>query len=256
MSTNRKYVTVKESRGWYFIEYHPPVSNFKFANLHLVITIENAREIDVVDAMEKELNDWLNRYPIPLFVSAFDNKGDLYNLSNIKDCNHLTGFFNQDGKIFSYWRLLKDEEIPDVVLHQEYIDNLYSDIAFKTYAELDIDRRKRRQQIKIGWLVFFIWLVMVPLFIEILGYFSNWLSSIVLIYSFYKALQKGIELIGESKKSKKEKAREVEESLKNHYYYHCKMNPKGFERLKLENIEKMGKDEIKKDAESLNVIKH
>ncbi len=205
MSTDRKYMPVKESRGWYFIEYHPPVIDFKFASLNLVITIENAREIDVVNAMEKELKHWLNRYPVPLFVSAFDNSGEVYNLSKIKDCNHLMGFLNQDGEICLYWRLLKDEEIPEVVLDREYVNNLYSDISFKTYAELDIDRQKRRRKIKLGWLVFFVWLVMVPLFIEILGYFNNWLSSIVLIYSFYKALQKGIELIGELKNLKEKK---------------------------------------------------
>jgi hypothetical protein len=255
MSTDRKYIPVKESRGWYFIEYHPPVINYKFANLHLVITIENASEIDIVDAMEKELKDWLNRYPVPLFVSAFDNSGEIYNLRKIKDCNHLMGFFNKDGEICLYWKLLKDEEIPDIVSNQDYIDDLYSDIAFKTYTELDVDRRKRQQKIQLGWFIFFVWLVMVPLFIEIFGYFSNLLSLIVLIYSFYKALRMGIELIGESKKSKRAKEREAEETLKNHYYYHCKMNPEGFERLKLENFEKMGKDEIKKEAESLNVIK-
>jgi hypothetical protein len=75
MSAKRKYMPVKENRGWYFVEYHPPVNNFKFVNLQLIITIENPREMDVVNAMEKELIEWLNQYPVPLYVSAFDNKG-------------------------------------------------------------------------------------------------------------------------------------------------------------------------------------
>jgi hypothetical protein len=251
MNADRKYIPIKEDRGWYFVEYHPPVSDFKFASLHLIIAIENPQETDIVNAMENELKDWLGRYQVPLFVSSFDNKGDLYHLSKKKGCDHLTGFFDQDKKICLYWRLLKDEEIPDIALNREYLDDLYSNFTFKTYTELDAERQKRRRQIGFGWLTFFTWLVMIPLFVSILEYFSDWLSLVVLIYSFYKALQKGIELIGEVEMSKKKKEQEIEMGLKDHYYYHCQMNPKGFERLRLENFEKLSKDEIRKEAEAL-----
>jgi hypothetical protein len=213
--------------------------------------VENATEDDIVAAMEKETGNWLGQYPIPLFVSAFDNKGDLYDLSDIKTCNHLTGFFDQDGKIRLYWRLLKDEEIPDVALNQGYVDKLYSGVAFKTSAEFDGDRRKKRRQIRLGWLVFFIWLAVIPAIFAILEYSSSLLSLFALIYSLYKATQKALELTGRWPNSKREKKREREEQLKNHYYFHCQMNPEGFRRLKLENLEKMAKDEIAKEAESL-----
>ncbi|MCI0607806.1 MAG: hypothetical protein L0Z71_01915 [Anaerolineae bacterium] len=252
MSTDRKYMPLKESRGWYFVEYHPPASDFKFANLHLVITIENARDIDIADAMEKELKNWLNRYPIPLFFSAFDNKGDLiHSLNTIKGSDHLIGFFDQDGKIRLYWRLVKDNEIPDVALNKEYVNKLYSNLDYKTYAELDAERRKRRKEIKTGSFIIFVWLVIIPLLITVLEFYSNWLALITLIYSFYKAIQTGLELRGKWPKSKRKKAKELEERLKDHYYYHCQMNPEGFKRLMLENLEKMGKDEIAKEAELL-----
>ena len=254
MRTDRKYEPIKENRGWYYVEYYPPISDYKFATLNLVI-IEDAIKNDIVNAMEKELENWLNRYPIPLFVSAFDNKGDPYNLSEIKTCNHLIGFFDQDSKICLHWRLLKDEEIPNVALNREYVDNLYSNLVFRTDAELDTDRRKRRQQIKSGWFIFFIWLVVIPAIIAILEYYSSWLSLVALIYSLYKAVQKGLELSGRGPKSKREKEQELEERLKNHYYYHCQMNPEGFKRLMLENLEKMRKDEIAKEAESLKTSK-
>jgi len=201
--------------------------------------------------MEKELENWLNRYPIPLFVTAFDNKGDLYDLSDIKSCNHLIGFFDQDSKLCLYWKLLKDDELPNVALNQEYVDNLYSNLVFRTDAELDKDRRKRRQQIKSGWFIFFVWLAVIPAIIAIFEYSSSLLSLIALIYSLYKAVKKGLELTGRWPKSKREKEKEIEERLKNHYYYHCQMNPEGFKRIMFENLEKMGKDEIAKEAESL-----
>ena len=254
MRTDRKYEPIKEGRGWYYVEYNPPISDYKYAILNLVI-IEDVTKNDIVNAMEKELVDWLNRYPIPLLVSAYDNKGDLYNLSEIKSSNNLMGFFDQDGKICLHWRWLKSEEIPNIALNRDYLDNLYSNLVFRTYAELDEDRRKRRQQIKLGWYIFFTWLVVIPVIIAILDYYSDLVSLVALIYSLYKAFQKGLELTSRWPKSKRKKEQELEERLKNHYYYHCQMNPDGFRKLMLENLEKLAKDEIAKDAESLKTNK-
>ncbi len=122
---------MKESRGWYFVEYRPPYSQEKFAMLNLVI-VEKASVTDIVNAMEKELQSWLNRYPVPILVSAFDNKDDLFNLSELRSSNHVIGFFDQDGKIDLHWSSLNYEDIPDIALDQKYVDNLYSNLDFKT----------------------------------------------------------------------------------------------------------------------------
>jgi hypothetical protein len=254
MYSDRRYEPIRESRDWYFVEYRPPINDDKFATLNLVI-LKDALNIDIINAMEKEMGNWLNRFPIPLFVSAFDNKGDLYDLSEIKTCNHLIGFFNTDGRISFHWKLLKDHEIPNAALNREFVENLYSNLVFRTNAELDIDRRKRRQKIKLGWFIFFIWLVIIPLIIAFLDYFSDWVSLVALIYSFYKALQKGLELTGRWPKSKRTKEKELEEQLKNHYYYHCQMNPEGFKKVMQENLEKIAKDEIVKESEYLKTGK-
>jgi hypothetical protein len=55
--------------------------------------------------------------------------------------------------------------------------------------------------------------------------------------------------------TKRRKEEELEERLKDHYYYHCQMNPEGFKRLMLENLEKMEKDSIANEAESLKTGK-
>jgi hypothetical protein len=62
-----------------------------------------------------------------------------------------------------------------------------------------------------------------------------------------------LELWGKLPKSKRDKEIEEEEQLKNHYYYHCQMNPEGFKRLMLENLDKMAKDRITKEAEALKI---
>jgi len=251
VSTGRKYTPMKESRGWYLVEYHPPLRDSKTATLSLVITVEHAPEVDIVNAMEKELRDWLNRYPVPLLVFAFDNMGDLCSLGTLQKYGYLTGFFDQDAKIRSYWGPLEDKEIPDVALNRKYVDQLYSAFDYKTYAELDVDRQRRRRGIKIGYVVLVAWLVVIPLLIAILDYYTDLLALPVLLYSFYKGIRKWLELRGKWPKSSREKQRELEERLKDHYYYHCQMNPEGFKRLMRENLDEMRKDEIAREAEAL-----
>ena len=252
MKTGKKYEKILGSRKDYFVEYYPCENDQLFAALNLVFVKESDKN-DVVDAIENELKHWLTRYPIPLFISAFDEKGDLIRLDGIKPSDHLIGFFDQNQKICLHWRLLKDEEIPKIALDREYVDNLYSNLHFKTYSDLDVERRKRRKQIKIGWFIFFIWLVVVPALIAILENYNYWISFLAMVFSLYKAVQKGLELTGKLPKSKKVKAKEIEDQLKDHYSYHCQLNPEGFDRLKRDNFEKMGIDEITKEARSLKM---
>jgi hypothetical protein len=250
MDNNRKYEPIKENRGWYFVEYNPPRNGERFAGLQLVI-IESASQNKIADAMEQELKNWLKRYPIPIMVSSFDNKGDLYSLGKARTCDHLIGFFNKDNQIRLQWKLLKDEVIPDTALNREYVDRLYSGLVYKTHTDLALQQRKKRRQIKAGWFIFFIWLVVIPAIIAIFEYYSDFLAVVALIYSLYKAVQKGLELTGKWPKSKKAKEHEIEEQLKNHYYYHCQMNPEGFRKLMLENLDKISESEIAKEAELL-----
>ena len=78
------------------------------------------------------------------------------------------GFFDLDGKVCMYWRLLKDNEIPDVALNKNYVDSLYSNLDYKTTAELKVERIKRRKEIQRGSLIFFVWIAIIPLLIEVL----------------------------------------------------------------------------------------
>jgi len=254
MKTGRKYEPVRETRGWYYIEYRPAISGIKFASLNLVITEARPKK-KIVSAMEKEVELWLSRYPVPIFAAAWDDKEDRYDFSGIKPNNHLIGFFDSDNKLRLHWESVKDEEIPDLTSDQEYLDNLYADLDFKTYAELDVERQKRIKGIRRGSFLLVMWLVVIPLSVEILEFSSDWLSAIVLLYSASKGLETWLELRGKLPKSKRDKEKEEEERLKNHYYYHCQMNPEGFRRLRLENFEKMAKDQIAKEAESLRKSK-
>ena len=60
------------------------------------------------------------------------------------------GFFDLNGKVCMYWRLLKDNEIPDIALNKNYVDSLYSNLDYKSTAELKVERIKRRKEIQRG----------------------------------------------------------------------------------------------------------
>jgi hypothetical protein len=255
MENGRKYEPIKESRGWYFIEYYPPKNGYRFANLHLVITGDtNPNKIAI--AMEQEARIWLKRYPIPIMIASFDNTGMLYDLNNTRSSNFLISFFDKDNKVQFYWESIKNEEMPDTALNQEYVDQLYSNLVYKTDTELNIERRRYFKQLNTGRIIFFIWIVIIPAIYAIFEYSSSLLAIVALIYSLYKAIRKGLELIGKWPKSKKDKEHEREEQLKNHYYFHCQMNPEGFRKLKLENFDKMNQNATITEAEALKNRKH
>ncbi len=256
MKTDRRYKPKEEVRNWYFVQYHP--LNFDdFAHLALTITIENAVKNDVITAMEKEAEIWLSLYPVPLLVSAFDNTDTVYDFSEIKEQNILMGFVNASGKICLYWRpLKKDEEGPNKDLSKEYLDNLYLDFSFTTFAEYDANRKKRNQQIENGLILFLVIPFVVTVAWESFIYFNKYLSFLAFLYILYKAIQKALQLVSMWPKSKREKEKEREQVLKDHYYYFCKTNPEGFEKLKLDTLEKMAKERVKKEAESLKIKNH
>ena len=255
MKTGRKYEPVRETRHWYYIEYLPPAIGNKYACLNLTIT-EDRPKNEVINAMEKELELWLTRYPVPIFATAWDDKENIYDFSEIKPKNHLIGFFASDSKLRQYWESVKEEEVPDLTLDQEYLDNLYSDLNFKTHAEIDAEWQKRRKEITRGrFLISTIWFVVIPIIVLVFEFSNEWLSAFILLFSVSKGIETWLDQWGKLKKSKRELDEEEKERLKNYYYHHCQMNPDGFKRLMLENLEKMAKDRIIKEAEALKVSK-
>src|SRR6266446_4786530 len=119
------FQTVKESRGWYFVEYAPPICSHRFAILELVFP-DPVDKRKIVPAMESELRKWLDRYPIPIMVSAFDGKGSVIHLEPVKSCSHLMGFRSKESdQTVSHWRLVKDEELPVDALDLEHLKKVY-----------------------------------------------------------------------------------------------------------------------------------
>lgn len=53
---------------------------------------------------------------------------------------------------------------------------------------------------------------------------------------------------GLKKRSKRMEEKEREETEMRHHHYHCKKNPEGFMRLKIENFERAEMERIQKES--------
>lgn len=246
-----RFEAIKERRDGYFVEYYPPSSGERFATLGLVF-LEKPEPKVICKAMEDELLQWLHRYPLPIMVSAFDHLGDLYDLKEEKEISHLIGYVANDGSIKKHWQLIKDEDLPDKALDPNYLMTLYKDVPFTRQREKKAAWEKKAREIQAGWYIVFIWAVVVPAFIALLGYANPFVSWLALGYAWIHAYIKGMKLAGKWPKTQSEIDEERERVAMEHHHYHCKENPEGFLRLKVENIERWEREKIKDEFNGLH----
>lgn len=246
------FEAIKEDRGWYFVEYRPPITGYQFATLAVVVLETGKTREDIAVTMEAELVIWLERYPIPIMVSAFDDTGSVIGLSGDRQSDHLIGYVDRrTNKVIREWRWLANDEVPNDALDVSYLRKVYAGVPFKTKRQLREQALSKGKQLRLGWWIVFVWAVVVPAAAAILEWWSDWLGIVVLIYSLYKAVEKALRLMGKWPKSKAEAQKEVDEARMRHHHYHCERNPEGFERLKLENFERWVREDIQKEAQSL-----
>ncbi len=242
---------VKEDRGWYFVEYKPPIPLYRFATLNVVLP-EPAGTDKIVLAMETEAEKWLERYPIPLMVSAFDETGTLCTLTGSRPSNHLIAYKLPEGTTKALWQMIDMNELPADALDAGYLRRTYSDIPYRTTAEIaDGIRRDAKAHRLLKGMLFF-WLVIIPVTIATIEWKAPaWLAALVYTYSLGKAAIAGLKLLGKWKKSPRELEKEEEERLMRHHHYHCMKNSEAFLRLKADNVERELRNEIKTEALSL-----
>ena len=252
MATDKLFFeAVKEDRGGYFVAYHPPHHGNKFAMLSLVV-FDARPPAAVASAMELELKEWLRRYPVPVMVSAFDEKGDLIGLEGTRPSPHLIGYSDADSSARMFWRLLKDDEIPGTALGNDALVRVYAGVPYRTSSQTRQAAHAHARQIRIGWTVVFLWVVVGPAVWAILEWASPaWVGILVLGYSLWQAVAKGLKLSGRWKASPKELKAQEEEARMRHHHYHCERNPEGFLRLKLESFEREERERMQNEAKAL-----
>lgn len=239
-------------RGWYLVEYAPPVHGTPFATLSLT-TLEHAEPTFVALAMETELDTWLRRYPVPVMVSAFTDSGDLIPLAAVRACDHLIGWVDPTaGTPRLHWRIVPSAQLPRLDLSPPALRQMYSDVPFRTTGDLRSATKNQQRTVRAGTILVLTGLVVVPaawLLIEFNA--PTWLSWLVLLYGLAQVYIQALKLLGLWPKSTSDVAAADEERRMRHHHYHCERNPDGFRRLVGENLDRESRERTHRDAASL-----
>lgn len=246
------FSALKEHRGWYFVEYAPPVVGYPFATLSLT-TLQPSQAGEIAEAMEAELATWLRRYPVPIMASAFTDTGDLIDLSTVRACNHLIGWSGTvPDRPVAHWRIVPSEELPRLDLSPSALRQLYSDIPFRTADQLRAGANARQRSIRLGSALVFVWLVVVPAVVLLVEFNApESLSWLVLLYSMSQVYVQALKLKGLWPRTASEAAAADEERRMRHHHYHCERNPDGFRRLVAENFERESREQTHREASEL-----
>lgn len=242
---------IKEHRGHYFVVYKPADVNSSLASVSLVFPEVTVDVSEVRRAMEQELAHWLNRFAVPVVVSAFDAKDDVIRFSDEPNNSHLTGYVDaQSRKLVQWWGLMKDEELPSEQKDADYLERAYQEVPFRLQEEVreEIRRKARTTGRIIRLFVFFV--ATVPVLIELIAW-ATWLGHVLAGLSVTTGLYKIGKAMGWLRPTQREKEEAEKMSRMEHYFYHCERNPEAFNRLKCENFERESIEQTRAEAETL-----
>lgn len=231
-----RFGSLKEDRGWYFVEYTPPMANHRFSTLSVCVIEEQDAQV-VASAIEEEAREWLGRYLIPVMATAFSADGSVFSLKGVRPIDRLIAWLDSEGsRPILRWELVKDGVLPDIALDRKFLQKTFADVPSKTGAEIQDEVAKDVAARKVGWWLVFVWAVLVPLGVAVLEWWSDLLGLVVLGYAFVKAIIHALRLTGHLPKSAREREKEAQDLRMRHHHYHCERNPEAFERLKAENF--------------------
>lgn len=246
-----RFGSIKEDRGWYFVEYSPPMAKYPFSILQLSV-VEPHPPAMVATAMETEAQSWLSRYPVPLMATAFSDDGSVFSLEGVRPINHLmTWLSSPESTPILRWELVGNDALPDVALNRELLKELFADVPYTTGREIQTDFAKYVATRKMQWWLVFVWAVVVPLVVAVVEWWSDLLGLLVLGYAFLKAITQALRLTGHIPKSAREREKEAEELKMKHHHYHCERNPEAFERLRAENFRREEIERTRAEAAAL-----
>ena len=246
-----RFGLLKEDRDWYFVEYSPPMANYRFSLLQLSV-VESRDAQAVATAMESEVGEWLSRYPVPVMATAFSSDGSVLSLKGDRPIDNLMAWLDPaQSQPVLRWELVANDALPDVALNREFLKEIFANVPFKTGREIQEEVAKQIAAQKVGWWLVFVWAVLVPLGVAVLEWWSDLLGLVVLGYAFVKAAIQALRLTGHLPKSTRQREKAAEELKVRHHHYHCERNPEAFERLKAENFDREEIERTKAEALAL-----
>ena len=247
-----RFKSFKEKRDNYYVTYHPVSADNNLAVL-VVSFFEYLNDEDAVLIIEKELQEWIGKYPTPLMVMPSTELVDFdLNLEKIKGNGFVLGYPDSTGEIISHWDVVPNEAYENFQFQKETLLQMYSGLEYSTsdHAELELRNRVMQNKALIAFTV--LCLCAIPSLIAVLGFANPYVSIAALVYSLHKAVITGLELTGKLRPLPGAQEKAEKDRVMAHHHYHCALNPEGFERLKLENFKR---EREEKNRAKLNELK-
>ncbi len=200
--------------------------------------------------MEKEFEKWLKRFPVPVKVSAMDEKRSLLRLSPNASDWHLMGYVRLwDSATVRRWAVLGEGDLPSDQNRVTYLARAYETIPFRMCEEVrEAIRRRRRETLRAGARAVFL-MIGVPGLIWAVLVGGNWVAILLGLTFAVRGAYEVARLFGWCQPSQREEERMERRKLLERYFYHCEKNPEKFSRLVGENLDREIAEERKKEAE-------
>ncbi len=217
---------IKEHRRRYFVVYKPADVNSSRASVRLVLLETSVEITEVRHAMEEEFRYWLNRFAVPVMVSAFDAKDNLIHFSEEPYESHLMGYIDpHTGGLVQKWGIFEENEMPSEQKDAGYQERAYQGVPFRLQEKMreKVQREARDRGRVIRVIVFFyaggaVLIELVALGVSCLGHV---LAAISIATGFYKLGK----TMGWLKPTKRDKEKAEKEQKMGHYFYHCERSP-------------------------------
>ncbi|OOX30280.1 hypothetical protein BJL83_19700 [Vibrio parahaemolyticus] len=239
-----RFENVREKRKGYYVSYTPKFVSDKIDDTTAVLSVRLLDDFSLEECKaisEKEFKYWIQRFNVPLqAIPAYENNSSK-RISSITNVGYICGV---SPEIFR-WGGFLEGELAESMPDNDALKLTYKELPSKSSEEAERDLRQRILGISaIKWFALFT-AVLIPALIAFLGWSHPLFSAIALIVAWYKCADKWLSLTGRKIKTESELAKEEDNRLKEHHHYHCKINPDGFTKLKLENFKASREQRLK-----------
>ena len=238
--TEYYFEKLAESRGDYLVEYLPWLPHTKISILN--ITTKEPTSNRLGEILQDELRYWLGRYPVPVLAYVYDFADEpIVNNPNLPSLP-VAAWIDENKEIRTSGNLSDVDAVAKKFDNAEKLRKIYFDIPFKTTQSRKLEIEKKvRETIRLHKVIALVTLVRVaaiPVTWAIIQYLGpGWLARLVLFYVVAQALWALLKFTKVVAPSQGEQERIKIETKKAHYFYHCELNPAGFQKLKNENTQ-------------------
>lgn len=230
---------IKEHRGDYYVSYQPADAHFPSAFVQLTFLDDGHDVADVKKAMERELQNWLSRFNVPVAVSSYDAKDDIIQVAAEFFQSHLVGYVDpQTGQIIQQWGFPETDQLPSEQMEVGHLARVYEGVPFRSQEMVRQNSLRKARQLGRSVRMVVLLLVGVPVLIEMASLGVTWLGHVLAATSISVGLYKVGRAMGWLQPTQRDKEKAEKELKMKHYFYHCEQNPEGFNRLKIENFER------------------